>query len=131
MNIHEEIRAKSGSNIDVILAGYGIDSTEIYNKYQALYESGAYNSFLFGATPEDAAVADAYNELRKTVLNGWMSRISRDTMLGMINGLSALGGFATGTYLPGESLYAMELMSAWNEANPNDKPIGINSDMLP
>lgn len=131
MNIHDAIRSRYGSNADITLAIYGISAADICGKYQALYDSGAYANPMFAGTPEEAAITDAYNELRKTVLNNWLSRVPRDAMIGTLTSLVALGDLATVSYLPDESLSYLSLMDAWNKANPDKTPISINPGLLP
>lgn len=133
MNVYEEIRAKSGTNFEVILRGINVRATDICDKYQALYDAGEYNNGIMsiGSTPEEMVLRDAYNEIRKTVLTGWLSQVSRDNMLGMLNAMSPMGDLIWVTFLPGESIGIRELMCCWNEANPEERPIGVNPDYLP
>ena len=134
MNIYKELRRQHGSNFDVIMTSLDGDALEICEKYQRLYEQGSYAQaphVNFGKTQEDLAQQDAYNEIKHEILTRWLSRVPRQDMIATLNTLWHLIGLADVSYLPGEALSTSELMYMWNEVNPDEQSISINSGDMP
>ena len=136
MNIYDELCQQKGSNFMVVLNHLGGNASEICGKYQESYENGMYShpslDYLFGNTsPEERALRDAYNEIKHEILTRWLSRVPRQDMITVLNTLSSLTYMANVSYLPDETLSISELMHEWNDANPNEQHISLNSNYLP
>ena len=130
MKIEEIIRRDHGSNCILAL---GPSALDIIEEHQQLLDNGGYRdplSAIYGE-PEEVAAQDAYNRIRGAVLNNWLSVVPRDQMIAVLNVVAQIPGGGFVQYLPGESLSVTLLMDEWNKANPEDKPISINSNYMP
>lgn len=130
MNIHEEFCKMHGSDWIIQLNRLDGDGESICAKYQALYDAGEYAGPLLPmthSTPEEWALRDAYNEIRRTTVMLWLQAIPRDQMLGMLNALAPLLCGVV-EYLPGERMTVPLLQDAWNKAHPDEAPIIYDQD---
>lgn len=127
MDIRSAIMEKYGSNC-ILAAGHG---EAIIQQHQQLLDDGQYNDYeLWGAAPDALswAVQDAYNALLQSAKNRWLSQVTREQMMGMLNAMHAAHWGAAIEWLPGETMTEPLLMDAWNKANPDQEPIRRTPD---
>lgn len=122
MDIKSAIMTKHGSNC-ILSAENGM---AIIDEYQRLLDNGEYNCveglYPFH-TPFTLAVQEAYNTLLQSAQKRWLSQVTREQMMGMLNAMYAAPLGVEIEWLPGETMTEPLLMDAWNKANPDQEPI--------
>lgn len=122
MDIKSAIMEKHGSNC--ILAAQ--DGMGIIQDHQRALDNGEYD-FAEGLyafhTPFTWAVQDTYNALLQSAKNRWLSQVTREQMMGMLNAMLVAPWYTAIEWLHGESMGVPQLMDAWNNANPDQTPI--------
>lgn len=133
MKIEEMIRKTYGSNYSITLAHFGVEAGELIDKYQRLYDEGAYSSFpydMLGKRPEEWAAQEACNEIKDLILTHWLAGVSREQILATLNTMAELPISPVLEYLPGEQVTVDMLMDAWNKAHQDEKKVQYNPDYL-
>lgn len=136
MNIEDIIRKNHGSNCILALHHLGGDPDTIIQSAQDALDNGLYSDpmttmYFSGMAPEEIAAQDAYNKIRAEVLSGWLRSIPRDQMLATLTSMLKIPEGCSMEYLPGESMGPTLLMEEWNKANPQERPICYNPNLLP
>lgn len=125
-----------GSNCILALRHLGGDPDTIIQSAQEALDNGLYSDpmttmYFSGMAPEEIAAQDAYNKIRAEVLSGWLRSIPRDQMLATLTSMLKIPEGCSMEYLPGESMGPTLLMEEWNKANPQERPICYNPNLLP
>lgn len=81
------------------------------------------NPFFASSTPEE----DAHNAILRDIRQRYFSGITRDAALAICNALGDLGEFRVCTSIPDLTYTSGTFMRAWNDSNPEEKPITINA----
>lgn len=131
MNAYE---AAYGSKEKIFLRMLGGDPDEVCRRVEELEaeaeELEANNSlfsvpaeYSFGhTTPEQ----DLHGEIMKEINRLYFSSIPRESALAICNALGELGEFTPCATIPGLTFNDSTFMYAWNEANPDKKPLQRN-----
>ena len=117
----------------VIMEKYGLDCIQaaahgydIIKQHQQLLDDGAYDDYdIWGSEPDALtwAVKETYNALCDSAKRRWLSRVTREQMMGMLNAMLVAPWCTAIEWLHGESMGVPQLMDAWNKANPDQTPI--------
>lgn len=132
--IEENVISAYGSNAAITLSHLGGNPAEIFDRYEVASEStdDVYDTFYkaLGRDRKTQLVTDCYHAIRDEAIRLWLTSISRDQMLTMLNTVSALPVSGISLW-DGEFLAPSLLAIKWSENHPEESPIVTNDNYLP
>lgn len=115
-----------GSAAKIFLRTLGGDPDKIIREVEEAWNEPdpfAGNPFLAPNAPEE----DAHNAILRDIRQRYFSGITREAALAICNALGDLGEFHVCASIPALTYTSGTFMSAWNDSNPDEKPITINA----